>query len=75
MSKKPSKDRPSATPVARKATPDASCGGGYCDLREMGITTPVFDEGVLKGKDPDSFFEQAANGRVWSREPKVRTVY
>jgi len=33
------------------------------------------DEGVLAGGSVDSFISVASNGRVWSREPKVRTVY
>ncbi len=33
------------------------------------------DEGVLLGATGDSFVETASTGRVWSREPKVRTVY
>jgi catalase len=33
------------------------------------------DEGVLTGTGVDAFFSAARNGRVWSREPKVRTVY
>ena len=33
------------------------------------------DEGVLMGGKVDAFFEAAANGRLWAREPKVRTVY
>jgi catalase len=33
------------------------------------------DEGVLIGKDAEKFVTAAANGRVWDREPKVRTIY
>jgi catalase len=33
------------------------------------------DEGVVIGASADAFISTASNGRVWSREPKVRTVY
>jgi catalase len=33
------------------------------------------DEGILLGNKPDGFVTAAANGRVWTREPKVRTLY
>jgi catalase len=33
------------------------------------------DEGVLVGTDADAFLDTAAKGRIWDREPKVRTVY
>jgi catalase len=33
------------------------------------------DEGVLVGTDADAFLATAAKGRIWDREPKVRTVY
>jgi catalase len=33
------------------------------------------DEGVLVGANADAFLNTASNGRVWSREPKVRTIY
>jgi catalase len=35
----------------------------------------VPDEGVLATGDAKSFLKAAANGRVWDREPSVRTVY
>ena len=35
----------------------------------------VSDKGVLVGTDADAFITTAAKGRVWEREPKVRTVY
>lgn len=35
----------------------------------------VEDEGVLSGTSPDKYLTAAANGRVWTREPKVRTSY
>jgi Catalase len=41
-------------------------------LDAAGVRT---DEGVLIGSDADSFLSAAAKGRVWSREPKVRTIY
>jgi catalase len=33
------------------------------------------DDGVLVGSDADTFLSRAAKGRVWSREPTVRTIY
>jgi catalase len=33
------------------------------------------DEGVLVGPDANAFLTAAAIGRVWEREPKVRTIY
>ncbi len=33
------------------------------------------DEGVLIGGKPKAFVDTAANGRIWPREPKVRTIY
>lgn len=33
------------------------------------------DEGVLVGSKPDAFLAKAAEGRVWKREPKLRTQY
>jgi catalase len=34
------------------------------------------DEGVLIGeKNAEAFLARAAKGRVWSREPKIKTVY
>jgi catalase len=33
------------------------------------------DEGVLIGTSAEEFLAKASEGRVWSREPKVRTIY
>jgi len=33
------------------------------------------DEGVVVGANVDAFISTASNGRVWTREPKVRTIY
>ncbi|KAA6464560.1 catalase [Acidobacteria bacterium AB60] len=33
------------------------------------------DAGVLVGTNPEAFLTAAALGRIWDREPKVRTVY
>ncbi len=35
----------------------------------------VPDEGVLIGTESDAFLATAAKGRIWDREPTVRTVY
>jgi catalase len=35
----------------------------------------VSDEGVLIGTQTNAYITAAANGRVWSREPNVRTIY
>jgi catalase len=42
-------------------------------LLEAAGVTP--DEGVLIGRDTEEFLVAAANGRVWNREPTVRTIY
>jgi catalase len=41
-------------------------------LKAAGV---VADSGVLLGGVADAFVKTAANGRVWDREPKVRTIY
>jgi catalase len=41
-------------------------------LKAAGV---VADSGVLLGGGADAFVKTAANGRVWDREPKVRTIY
>jgi catalase len=41
-------------------------------LKAAGV---VADSGVLSGEVADAFVKTAANGRVWDREPKVRTIY
>jgi catalase len=33
------------------------------------------DEGIVIGKTPASYLTKAAEGRIWAREPKVRTIY
>ena len=33
------------------------------------------DEGVVVGAAVDEFISTASNGRIWTREPKVRTIY
>lgn len=33
------------------------------------------DEGVVVGGNPDGFATTAAKGRIWDREPKVKTIY
>jgi len=35
----------------------------------------VADAGVLVGAQPQKFVTTAAKGRIWDREPKVRTIY
>jgi catalase len=35
----------------------------------------VPDEGVIIGRNADMFVAAAAKGRIWEREPKVRTIY
>jgi len=35
----------------------------------------VPDEGILLGSDVRKFIATASNGRIWAREPKVKTVY
>jgi catalase len=35
----------------------------------------VADEGIIVGQKAEAFYEAAAKGRIWSREPKVRTIY
>lgn len=33
------------------------------------------DEGVLVGGKAKPFVDRASDGRIWPREPKVRTIY
>ena len=35
----------------------------------------VSDEGVIVGTNSNTFLTAAAKGRIWEREPKVRTIY
>lgn len=35
----------------------------------------VVDEGVLVGGEAKSFLSRAAKGRIWNREPRMRTVF
>jgi catalase len=35
----------------------------------------VPDKGILVGADADAFLSVATKGRIWDREPKVKTVY
>ena len=35
----------------------------------------VLDDGVLIGTEMEAFLTAAAKGRVWDREPKVKTIY
>ena len=35
----------------------------------------VPDEGVILGRNANTFVAAAAKGRIWEREPKVRTIY
>ena len=41
-------------------------------LNKAGV---VSDEGVMPGAAPNAFLAKASEGRIWSREPKVRTTY
>ena len=46
--------------------------GGQALLDAAGV---MKDEGVLVGGSVDAFLTTASNGRIWTREPKVRTLY
>jgi catalase len=35
----------------------------------------VPDEGVVVGTNVNTFIAAAANGRIWGREPKIRTIF
>jgi catalase len=35
----------------------------------------ILDEGVIVGSDTNTFVTIAAKGRIWEREPKVRSIY
>jgi catalase len=61
---------------------------GFAHLKVIGATPEaqplldkagvIADEGVLivnRGSTVNSFLERAALGRIWKREPAVRTVY
>jgi len=41
----------------------------------LDVAGAMKDEGVLVGGGVDAFIATASKGRVWSREPKVRTIY
>ena len=57
----------------------------YAHLKVIGATAGadpllqaagvVPDAGVIAGDEPDTFLSQAAKGRIWDREPNVRTIY
>jgi len=46
--------------------------GSQALLNKAGV---IRDEGVLVGSDSETYLKRAAEGRVWNREPKVRTVF
>jgi catalase len=61
---------------------------GFAHLKVIGATNEaqplldkagvIADEGVLivnRGSTTGSFLERAARGRIWKREPSLRTVY
>jgi len=41
----------------------------------LGAAGVVSDIGVVVGSNANAFVAVAAKGRIWEREPKVRTVY
>jgi catalase len=41
-------------------------------LDAAGVTE---DPGVLLGSKADAYLKTAASGRIWDREPSVRTIY
>ena len=41
-------------------------------LNKAGV---ISDEGVVLGAEPGAFLTRASNGRIWDREPKVKTTY
>ena len=57
----------------------------FSHLKVIGSTTEaqplldaggvVSDEGVLLGPDPDTYLDKVAGGRIYDREPSVRTVF
>jgi catalase len=50
--------------------------GATQDARSLlDIAGVMPDAGVLVGASAEAFVEAASKGRVWSREPKVRTIY
>jgi hypothetical protein len=66
--------------VAVAWVPDA-----FAHLKVIGVTSSAQalldaagvmpDEGIVMGSDPRAFLAKAAAGRIWEREPSVRTVY
>ena len=74
-----------ATMLKKEAAAVAWVHDAYAHCKVIGATDgaralldmagAVPDEGVLAGARTDQFIDTAAKGRVWSREPKVRTVY
>jgi catalase len=74
-----------AAGLAREAAAVAWVHDAYSHCKVIGATEAsskllqaagvVSDEGVILQGEPQAFLKAAANGRVWSREPKVRTIY
>lgn len=74
-----------AAMLKKEAAAVAWIHDAYSHCKVIGATTgaqalldmagAMKDEGVLAGGSVDSFNSAASNGRVWTREPKVRTVY
>jgi len=77
-----------AETLSNEAAAVAFVHDGFAHLKVIGATTEaqplldkadvVADEGVLmvnRGGTTSSFLERAALGRIWKREPSVRTVF
>lgn len=74
-----------AAMLAKEAAAVAFVNDAYAHLKVIGATAGAkklidragirVDEGVLMGADAQTFLKQAAKGRIWAREPQVRTIY
>ena len=74
-----------AATLAKEAAAVAWVSDAYAHVKVIGATAGATklltragvlpDAGVLQGGDAAAFLKTAATGRVWAREPEVKTVY
>jgi catalase len=74
-----------ATALAAEAAAVAWVHDAFQHLKVIGATPDarplldkagvLMDEGIIVGADLDAYLAAAAKGKVWQREPKVRTIF
>ena len=74
-----------AATLAKESAAVAWVSDAFAHLKVMGATADAEkllmkagvepDAGVLMGGGADAFLAKAAEGRIWAREPEVRTIY